>query len=303
MPFRKVQSGQQFDMTADEFNSFVDASEAHRRTVLSPRVITTPEIQPPTILVRNDSGNDAGGEPIIVPRFGILGLASPLILPTENLPEFQNRLAFSGVAPKVGEHDDAFVILAEPLSAGAIGRGFLTGSAPVVLKIEDEDHTHATIQDEGVKYLVSTGDEGKNRILWKPAGTGFKWAYVAMGEGGGARRAIRLRVQSMGPDHLVCLDDDDNEVLVARQWLIRRTPFDGQTRDGISYVYTHDDRRIATTGEEPDEETEVQEIIQRFVLGDEIWAEEPETTGVEVDGEPVVLLMQSDGRAFAKVPE
>ena len=115
----------------------------------------------------------------------------------------------------------------------------------------------------------------------------------------GGEKAIRLRVQSMGPDHLVCLDDNDNEVLVARQWPIRRTPFDGQTRDGISYVYSADNRRTATVGEE----TEIQEITQRFVTGDEIWAEEPETTGVEVGGVPVTLLMQSDGRSFAKVGE
>ena len=135
--------------------------------------------------------------------------------------------------------------------------------------------------------------------------------------GGKAKKAIRLRFQSMGPDHLVCLDDSGNEVLVARQWLIRRTPFDGQTRDGISYEYSADNRRVASVGVEPDEETETQEIIQKFVVDDEVWAEEPETTGVVVtiDGDPeadppipdrsvvVKLLMQSDGRAFAKVPE
>ncbi len=118
-----------------------------------------------------------------------------------------------------------------------------------------------------------------------------------------SKKAIRLFVQSLGPDHLVCLDSNGNEFLVARQWLIRRTPFDGQTRDGVSYVYSADDRRVATVGIAPDEETEIQEIIQRFVLDDEIWAEEPETTGVEVDGVAVKLLMQSDGRSFAKVPE
>jgi len=107
----------------------------------------------------------------------------------------------------------------------------------------------------------------------------------------------------MGPDHLECLDDRNNTVLVAKPWLLRRTPFDGQTRDDVSYVYSADDRRVATVGIAPDEETEIQEIIQRFVLDDEVWADEPETTGVEVDGVPVKLLMQSQGRAFAKVPE
>ena len=118
-----------------------------------------------------------------------------------------------------------------------------------------------------------------------------------------AKKAIRLRFQSMGPDHLECLDDRNNTVLVAKPWLLRRTPFDGQTRDDVSYVYSADDRRVATVGIAPDEETEIQEIIQRFVLDDEVWADEPETTGVEVDGVPVKLLMQSQGRAFAKVPE
>lgn len=186
---RKVHSGQRLRMSAEEFNAFTDAAVDLRARQSSRGTRPFPSDTPsPTILVRNDSGQN-------VPRFGVLGLAGPLITPEDNLSEFQSRIALSGIAPVEEEHEDGFVILAEPLAEGVIGEAFLTGASPVQVEVEDEDHSHATVKDGEVGFLVSTGDEGKNRILWKELGTGLKWALVMVraAGGGGAERMVVVR--------------------------------------------------------------------------------------------------------------
>lgn len=90
-------------------------------------------------------------------------------------------------------------------------------------------------------------------------------------------------------DHLECtlLADDAIEVLVAKPYLLRRTPFDGLTRDGIEYTYSSASARIADDG---DEENQV--IVPSYVAGDVIYA----LRGIE-DG--VLLTVQSGDDAGA----
>jgi hypothetical protein len=72
--------------------------------------------------------------------------------------------------------------------------------------------------------------------------------------GGGAAEINRYRLVTEGGDTLSCflLDadgaDTGSEVLIAKPPLLRRTPFDGQTYNGISYVYTGNSARGATKG-------------------------------------------------------
>lgn len=486
---RKFHSGQKLRISADEFNSFVDAAKDHQARQVSAGAPQPPfNDAPPTILVRNDSGE-------VVPRFGILGIAAPLILPADNLNEFQNQTAVSGVSPVAGEHDDKFVIVAEPLAEGVIGDATVTGTSPVQINVTDEAHTHATIID-GVVAGLESAESGLGQILWKEAGTGVKWGIVRIGAVGDPQDAFdtvvltarptisdrtlevrkvqyhgrppvqgeyvwvdqpfiafpdfghaaidyvdlfeavlpfpapgdnflrvfqdrgdpivefpgtdgadvatvvltvkpiavdlslmvrkvryttsppvegvegppilsgyewdgdefvaypdfgsaaidyaefyndietvpdtddtflkvfihqgdpivkfpaagggrRLQLQAAGPDHLECTDAAGTVVMVAKPWLVRRTPFDGpaRTRNGVTYAYTHDDRRIATVGIPPDEETEIQVVTPDFVVGDEIYAIRVDSTGVVVDDIPVTLLAQDDSRAFAKVDE
>lgn len=137
-----------------------------------------------------------------------------------------------------------------------------------------------------------------------------------------ATQAIRLRFQAMGADHIECVDDNGGTRLVAKQWLIRRTPFDSDVpeppplRDGVKYEYVDGANRVGIIEGDPDadppipDERETQAITQKFFPGDELWADRQDNLGVIVvdpDGidppQTVTLLMRSDGRAFAKVSE
>ena len=73
------------------------------------------------VLVKNSSGADRD-------RFDILGIDGPIIAPTDNPDEFKNRVTIDGITPAMADHTGQFVILAEPIASGAIGRGHLDGA-------------------------------------------------------------------------------------------------------------------------------------------------------------------------------
>jgi hypothetical protein len=74
--------------------------------------------------------------------------------------------------------------------------------------------------------------------------------YFSHSAGGGAVTDFHLRAQM--DDYLICSTLADNgtpnndEVFVACPWMLRRTPFDGQARNGIDYGYTGPSSRVAT---------------------------------------------------------
>lgn len=76
---------------------------------------------------------------------------------------------------------------------------------------------------------------------------------------------------------------------ILKPWFLRRTPFDGKTRNGISYNYTGLQSRIASKAGYDDEH---QYIVPLFVVGD-VFTAELGIVGVEG------WLARSDGRAWA----
>ena len=110
----------------------------------------------------------------------------------------------------------------------------------------------------------------------------------------GAEQAIRVRFQVMGDDHIEGLDDEGRTVLVAKPWLLRRTPFDSELpeppplRDGVKYEYTDGATRTGIIEGDPladppiPDETEDQIIIQKFFPDDVVYAEKQDNTGVAI---------------------
>lgn len=110
-------------------------------------------------------------------------------------------------------------------------------------------------------------------------------------------------------DWIVCteLRDDGTtpgteNVRIALPFLLRRTPFDGGSRAGISYTYTNNFTRSANDGSGAVEEI----IVPSFEVGDVIFATEvyPHTRVREdaTDGNSqwLTLLMENDGRMWSR---
>jgi hypothetical protein len=92
----------------------------------------------------------------------------------------------------------------------------------------------------------------------------------------------------------------DEDILVALPWMLRWTPFDGETRDGITYEYTSYVERTADDGDA----TEDQVIVPDYVTGDVIFAAKGIVGGTyatDENGDEVEWQdLNVDGRAWAK---
>jgi len=174
---RKVQAGQKLVIPAAAYNAFIDAAvDYRRRTAHIGQKAEPSQRQASIVLVRNDSGGDLN-------RLAVLGIDSPVIDPADNEDEFKNRVALVGVTPDENTHEGKFVVLAEPIASGKIGRAYAAGVCPVKVDVPDEDHEYpfAEIAD-GVADSLKATHYGSAAILWREGGTGVQWAVVRLGK-------------------------------------------------------------------------------------------------------------------------
>src|SRR5262249_39429541 len=112
--------------------------------------------------------------------FHVLSLAEPLILPADNLPEFQRQVAFSGVMPAAG-HTGRFAVLLEPLKVGRIGWAALDGVVPVRLAVDPAD-LHGFADIEAGSYVLRNLAQGSAQVLWlEPGAASESWGGVRLG--------------------------------------------------------------------------------------------------------------------------
>lgn len=174
---KKVQSGQPLVIPASAYNAFIDAAADFRRRTAHLGQGAQPSFQQASIiLVRNDSGANCQ-------RFEVLGVDAPIIDPSANEEEFKNRVALSCVTPAADTHEGKFVVLAEPIASGKIGRAYAAGVCPVKIDVPDEDHEwrFAEIAD-GVTANLKVSMQGSAGVLWRAGGTGVQWAVVRLGK-------------------------------------------------------------------------------------------------------------------------
>jgi len=174
---KKVQSGQPLVIPASAYNAFIDAAlDFRQRTAHLGQGAQPSFSQASIVLVRNDSGSNQN-------RMAVLGVDTPIIDPSANEEEFKNRVALSCVAPAADTHEGKFVVLAEPIASGKIGRAYAAGVCPVKIDVPDEDHEwrYAEIAD-GVTANLKVSMQGSAGILWRVGGTGVQWAVVRLGK-------------------------------------------------------------------------------------------------------------------------
>ncbi len=173
---KKVQPGQPLAIPASAYNAFIDAAlDFRQRTAHLGQGAQPSFAQASIVLARNDSGSNQN-------RMAVLGVDSPIIDPSANEEEFKNRVALSCVAPAADTHEGKFVVLAEPIASGKIGRAYAAGVCPVKIDVPDEDHAwhYAEIAD-GVTAHVKARRQGSAGVLWRAGGTGVQWAVIRFG--------------------------------------------------------------------------------------------------------------------------
>lgn len=191
MSFKKAQSGQPMRIKADTFNSILDATTAFKERQQSGGAGKTNSGSQDSniILIQNNSGADAN-------QFDTLGIDEPIILPAENLSEFENRVTFSCSKPSAGTHENKFVVLAEPIPAGETGRAYAAGVAVawVYMEYDGQALTRADIRDGQTKLYPSAN--GAATVLWYEPKTPGVWgdtrAIVRFGGSGAAGLCARI---------------------------------------------------------------------------------------------------------------
>jgi len=145
------------------------------------------------IYVQNNSGEDRK-------RFEVLGVDNILYGPDDNKAEFQNNAALTGVTPVESQHFGNFVICAEPIAAGAVGRAFIFGVCPVQIDIQNVSDGFADVDNNEPGQLKS-GTSGAAQILWTENDengaddTGIMWALVRL-SGPGPQIVITAKLTS-----------------------------------------------------------------------------------------------------------
>ncbi len=98
---------------------------------------------------------------------------------------------------------------------------------------------------------------------------------------GGGAGDIQTVLRSVGDDYLVVRSLDVNSVVgtddiyILKPWTLRRTPFDGQTVNGVTYVYSSNTARVA-------DGSEAQIVTQDYFTGAVIFAR-PINVSIEVE--------------------
>jgi hypothetical protein len=159
-------------------------------------------------IILGDRGGIAAGEPDAIDRapnvvlirnttsaavesFGVLGISGVDINPSggtlggtdeasSRAREFSRRPVLTGVAPSTPTHVDQFVVMLEPVAAGAIARAAISGCFPCRVRIMDTSHKFANIRNADTTQLQSASC-GVLQLVWKEGGVGSrKWALGVM---------------------------------------------------------------------------------------------------------------------------
>lgn len=170
-PLRRARSGEKLGFSAAAWNRVVDAAN----WVDAQRMLTGGERRREStsgqlILVKNASGADRE-------RFDVLVVDDVLVDPDDNETEFQSRVALKGVTP-ASDAAALFVVLAEPLADGKIGRAWVDGVCPAWIKGEG---AFVDTRSGEAGWLMA-GDGGAARVLWAAGGTGERWAVIRLGD-------------------------------------------------------------------------------------------------------------------------
>jgi len=174
---KHVQPGDPLNIPAATFNSMIDAAAGHRARAHDVRQVPQPSVPHNTVLlVRNSSGAHRD-------HCEVLGIDGVLVSPSDNQDEFEQRFALDGVTP-TADHAGKFVVLAEPIPSGELGRAFAAGVCPVKIDVTDTDHAYADVKAGDAAQLAS-GATGAACILYRQDGTGTKWAVVRIDGGAG----------------------------------------------------------------------------------------------------------------------
>ncbi len=192
--FQKVKKGDGLEFVASEHNAMIDAAVANKAGhIKQPRQFSNAaQVERFVVRVRND--HSANLQP-----FHVLGIKDTDIFqkPTLDLPFFQQNHGFIGVLPTI-DHAKSFVVTAQPLKSGKIGRCTIAGLTACQVLIQSLTDEFCEAIPGDITKLKSVAGNGPARILWKDKGIvqagQVVWCIVQLGVHGGAGAGADVRL-------------------------------------------------------------------------------------------------------------
>ena len=71
---------------------------------------------------------------------GVLAIAAPMFLPSDNLDEFKSRVILSCDTPDISAHLGKWCVAAGAIAAGEMGLAFVSGVCPAIINVVDAAH-------------------------------------------------------------------------------------------------------------------------------------------------------------------
>lgn len=170
-----AQRGDHVIPSREQFNTMMRAGNAHARQ-LGERPQSPADLTPSQtiVYVKNNSGSD-------VARFGVLGIGTVQITPTDRLASFQHLPILDGESPTTADHTGKFVVTLEPIANGKIGRAVIDGLVQAQVDSADDAMAFADVTASDLTKLTGRCAGGA-QIIYRESGTGAKWALVRIGK-------------------------------------------------------------------------------------------------------------------------
>jgi hypothetical protein len=155
---------------ASEHNATLEAIARTRSEPLS-RPLPAISASGVLVVVENTTEDD-------VPLYGVLGLGDSVFGPGADTDagEMADRIAFQGVDIEAPKHLGNFVVCQEPIPAGELGIGMISGITPALIDVIDERDRFVDV--EVGEQIPRSRPSGGALIRFKESGTGTKWALI-----------------------------------------------------------------------------------------------------------------------------
>ncbi len=237
----------------------------------------------------------------VLPRYAVCAISGQFF--TGTLMQSQRYLTLSTPA---SSDSGWFAITAEPIAPNQTGRVYVAGICVALL--QNPDHHELAEITPSQNYLTGSSS-GSAQILWEDSFTGsathLALVRFPLGSGSGIGQ---FQISSVGNDYISAYPYDNitgagsTAVYIAKPWLLRRTPFDGHSRNGISYSYSIDglSRTASRSGI-----SETESITPSYQVGDLIYAaQNPTGFPLVISGSPPITItwidLNADGRSWCK---
>lgn len=155
-PYRKVNPGESLQIAAATWNRVID------EVATRPRFDSGGSAWPPinfSVRCRNDSG-------AIVARWSVLQITGVLETPTGAFTQFERMPGVIGVSPGEPTGNASYVVVLDPIEAGAIGMAAVAGAVQCRVNVRCTGHQYA-VPASGVAAYMDTTDSGPFKILWR----------------------------------------------------------------------------------------------------------------------------------------